>query len=37
LLAVVWWTILSLAFHLVRLAQAFAWRARGHAITSWLG
>jgi phosphatidylglycerophosphate synthase len=37
LLAVVWWTILSLAFHLVRLAQAFAWRARGHAVTTWLG
>jgi phosphatidylglycerophosphate synthase len=33
---VLWWTIASCLFHLVRLAQAFAARARGAEIVSWL-
>ncbi|MFW2829232.1 CDP-alcohol phosphatidyltransferase family protein [Sphingomonas sp. ID0503] len=33
---VAWWTALSCLFHLVRLIQAYARRARGGAITSWL-
>jgi len=36
LLWVAWWTALSCLFHLVRLGQAFAQRARGKAIVSWL-
>lgn len=36
LVAVAWWTILSLVFHAVRLAQAMARRAGGRPITSWL-
>jgi hypothetical protein len=30
------WTILSLIFHAVRLAQATALADRGRPITSWL-
>jgi hypothetical protein len=30
------WTVLSLIVHGVQLAQAFAARARGHEIRSWL-
>jgi hypothetical protein len=30
------WTILSLIFHAVRLAQANARRDRGQPVTSWL-
>nr|WP_156681509.1 CDP-alcohol phosphatidyltransferase family protein [Sphingomonas profundi] len=36
LIAVAWWTIVSLVFHAVRLAQAMARKAAGHPITSWL-
>jgi phosphatidylglycerophosphate synthase len=36
LIAVAWWTILSLLFHLVRLLQAMLVRARGGEIRSWL-
>ncbi len=36
LVAIAVWTIVSLLFHLVRLVQAALWRARGHAVTSWL-
>ena len=36
LLAVAWWTVLSCLFHVVRLAQAFAARAKGRTIVSWL-
>jgi phosphatidylglycerophosphate synthase len=36
LLAVLWWTVASCLFHLVRLIQAFAERARGREIASWL-
>ena len=36
LIAVAWWTVASCAIHAVRLGQAMAIRARGHAITSWL-
>jgi phosphatidylglycerophosphate synthase len=36
LLAVVWWTVLSCLFHLVRLMQAYAARSRGREILSWL-
>jgi hypothetical protein len=34
--AVAWWTLLSLIFHAVRLAQMTERKARGQAITSWL-
>jgi phosphatidylglycerophosphate synthase len=37
LILVAWWTGLSCLFHLVRLVQASAIRARGGAIVSWLG
>jgi phosphatidylglycerophosphate synthase len=37
LIAVAWWTLLSLLFHLARLMQALAARSRGMAIRSWLG
>ena len=36
IVAVAWWTVLSCAFHLVRLLQASAAQRRGEAITSWL-
>lgn len=36
LIAVAAWTALSCLFHLVRLGQAFARRARGQEIVSWL-
>ncbi len=36
LVAVAVWTIVSLLFHFVRLIQAALWRARGHAVSSWL-
>ncbi len=36
LIAVAWWTILSLVFHGVRLAQAMADKSHGRPITSWL-
>ena len=36
LVAVAWWTIVSLFFHAVRLAQAGEQAARGKPITSWL-
>ena len=36
LVAVAWWTIVSLFFHAVRLAQASEQAARGKPITSWL-
>ena len=34
--AIVAWTVLSCAFHLIRLVQAMLARHRGHAIRSWL-
>jgi len=36
LVAVAAWTVLSCLFHVVRLLQALATRARGQAITSWM-
>ena len=33
---VAWWTALSCLVHAVRLAQAYATRARGGKVTSWL-
>ncbi|WBO22263.1 CDP-alcohol phosphatidyltransferase family protein [Sphingomonas abietis] len=33
---VAWWTMLSCLFHLVRLVQAYAARAQGREIMSWL-
>ena len=36
LVLVAWWTIISLIFHGVRLAQASEKAARGEKITSWL-
>jgi len=36
LIAVAWWTVISCAFHAVRLAQALYRRAKGEAIISWL-
>ena len=33
---VAWWTIISLIFHAVRMAQATEQAARGQPITSWL-
>ena len=33
---IAWWTIISLIFHAVRLAQATEQAARGKPITSWL-
>jgi hypothetical protein len=29
------WTVVSLAFHTVRLAQAFAAQRRGEPVTAW--
>ena len=37
LVAVAAWTVISFAVHLIRLVQAMVTRARGTAITSWLG
>ena len=37
LVAVAWWTLLSLLFHLARLLQAMLVRARGGELRSWLG
>ncbi|WP_260925741.1 CDP-alcohol phosphatidyltransferase family protein [Novosphingobium sp. 9] len=36
LIVVAWWTVLSCAIHAVRLVQAWALRARGGRIVSWL-
>ena len=36
MIAVAWWTMLSLAVHLVRTAQACYQRVRGNHIVSWL-
>jgi phosphatidylglycerophosphate synthase len=36
LIAVAWWTAMSLVVHMVQLAQAYAARARGEALRSWL-
>jgi phosphatidylglycerophosphate synthase len=36
LIAVAWWTALSCLFHFVRLLQAYAARAKGRAVVSWL-
>jgi len=36
LIAVAWWTVISCAIHLVRLAQAALVRLRGDPIRSWL-
>lgn len=36
LIALAWWTAISLAVHAVRLVQAYAAKWRGRAITSWL-
>lgn len=36
LIALAWWTVISLVVHAVRLMQAYAVRKRGGAITSWL-
>lgn len=36
LIAVAWWTAISCLVHAVRLVQAWAVRARGGTITSWL-
>ncbi|MBU3078320.1 CDP-alcohol phosphatidyltransferase family protein [Sphingomonas quercus] len=36
LLGVVWWTVISCVFHVVRLIQAYVRRASGHPVTSWL-
>jgi len=33
---VAWWTLISLIFHAVRLAQMTEQKARGHKVTSWL-
>ena len=35
-LAVAVWTVLSLAFHFLRIGQAIAMRARGEPVRSWL-
>jgi len=36
LIAVAAWTVISLAFHTVRLVQAAMWQSRGNAVASWL-
>lgn len=36
LVAVAWWTLISLIFHAVRLAQMTELRARGQKVASWL-
>jgi hypothetical protein len=37
LVALAWWTLISCLFHLIRLGQAAAVKARGGEIRSWLG
>jgi hypothetical protein len=37
LVAVAGWTLISLVVHFVRLAQAWAVRAKGNRVVSWLG
>ncbi len=36
LVLVAWWTLISLIFHAVRLAQMTERQARGQKLTSWL-
>lgn len=36
LIALAWWTVISLVVHFVRLMQAYSVRKRGGTITSWL-
>ena len=36
MMAVAWWTVISLVVHAVRTLQAFYVKARGNRITSWL-
>ena len=36
LIALAWWTIISLVVHAVRLAQAYAVKRSGRPITSWM-
>ena len=36
LVALAWWTIISLIVHAVRLAQAYAMRASGRPVVSWM-
>jgi uncharacterized membrane protein HdeD (DUF308 family) len=36
LVLVAWWTLISLIFHAVRLAQLTEHQAQRHRITSWL-
>jgi uncharacterized membrane protein HdeD (DUF308 family) len=36
LVLVAWWTLISLIFHAVRLAQMTELQARGAKIVSWL-
>jgi hypothetical protein len=36
LVLVAWWTLISLIFHAVRLAQLTEQQARRHKIVSWL-
>jgi hypothetical protein len=35
-LAITWWSGLCCLIHLVRLAQAYGYRASGRPVTSWL-
>jgi phosphatidylglycerophosphate synthase len=36
LVAVAWWAVASLLVHVLQLVQAYAWRARHGALTSWM-
>ena len=36
LIAVAWWTVISLLVHAVQLVQAYAARRAGKAIVSWM-
>ena len=36
LIALAWWTVISLVVHAVRLAQAYAVRGKGQPIVSWM-
>lgn len=36
IVAVAWWTAISIAIHLIRLLQAFLVRSRGGSVASWL-
>jgi phosphatidylglycerophosphate synthase len=36
LLLVAWWTVISCAFHAVRLVQALFKRSKGHTVQSWM-